>query len=258
MLSFFYYYRTTFLLKMTQSQTSRANSSYAKAGSLVYTTVSSIRTILALNAVEELIQKFTDATQEAYVGASSQVIMLGLASGSVMASFTLVYLPVTLYGAYLLYDNVRATGCDPSGAVLDNAECSPAAFGVFGALMGMTFAGSVLPQVSGAVESLTGARSACYPALLAIRRNTTTSNEQDKNESGTNPETLVRRGTTDALPKYEIDSSSEEGLKPETAGGDIVFDDVTFSYPTRQEVKVFDGFSLNIKAGQTVALCGPR
>jgi ATP-binding cassette subfamily B (MDR/TAP) protein 1 len=98
---------TSFLLKMNQTQTVRANSSYAKAGSIVYTAVLSIRTILALNAVEEMIAKFMKATQEAYDGAASQVIFVGLANGSVMGSFLLAYLPVTLYGAFLLYDNVR-------------------------------------------------------------------------------------------------------------------------------------------------------
>jgi ATP-binding cassette subfamily B (MDR/TAP) protein 1 len=248
---------TGFLVKMTQTQTSRANSSYAKAGAIVYTAISSIRTILALNAVEELIRNFHDATQEAFEGASSQVIKLGLANGLVMGVFCIVYIPVTLYGTYLLYDNVRKTGCDPSGAVFGNVGCSPSAFGVFGACLGMTFAGSVLPQVSGAVESFTGARSGCYPALLAISRKTD-SNRDGVPEDDSSQHELIRRGSTAPLPKYIIDSSSEDGLKPEAVIGDISFDDVTFSYPTRQEVNVFNGFSLEIKAGQTVAICGPR
>ena len=41
-----------FLVKLVTTQTQRANSSYATAGSIVDTTVSSIRTILSLNAVE--------------------------------------------------------------------------------------------------------------------------------------------------------------------------------------------------------------
>jgi ATP-binding cassette subfamily B (MDR/TAP) protein 1 len=147
---------TAFLLKMNQTQTSRANSSYAKAGSIVYTAVSSIRTILALNAVEEMIAKFMKATQEAYEGAASQVILVGLANGSVMGSFLLTYIPVTLYGGFLLYESVRDSGCDPSGAVMDNETCDPSAFGVSGALLGITFAGSVLPQVSATLEAFTG------------------------------------------------------------------------------------------------------
>jgi ATP-binding cassette subfamily B (MDR/TAP) protein 1 len=147
---------TAFLLKMNQTQSARANSSYAKAGSIVYTAVSRIRTILALNAVETMIEQFCAATLEAYEGAASQVLFVGLANGSVMGSFLLSYIPLTLYGGFLLYDQVQETGCDPSGAVPDQTVCDPDGFGVFGALLGITFAGAVLPQVSACVEAFMG------------------------------------------------------------------------------------------------------
>jgi hypothetical protein len=121
----------------------------------------------------------------------------------------------------------------------------------------MTFAGSVLPQVSGAIESFTGARSGCYPALVAISRKTD-NNKDGVPEDDSSHHEVIRRGSTAPLPKYVIDSSSEDGLQPEAVIGDISFDDVIFSYPTRQEVNVLNGFSLEIKAGQTVAICGPR
>jgi len=251
---------TAFLMKITQTQTQRANSSYAKAGSIVYTTVSSIRTILALNAVEEVIRQFTTATQEAYKGASSQVIKLGVANGIVMGLFCACYIPISWYGAYLLYDNVRETGCDPSGAVPTNETCGPSAFNIFGALMGMSFAGAILPQVTGSIESFIGARSACHPALTAIRRTTDATDEPEEVEEVKGDDEApeaVRRGNAALLPKYVIDSSSDAGLKPEKVVGNISFENVTFAYPTRQEVNVFDGFNLEVQAGQTVALCGP-
>jgi hypothetical protein len=103
-----------------------------------------------------MIQKFMGATQEAYEGAANQVFFVGLANGCLMGSFLMAYIPVTLYGSFLLYDNVRDTGCDPSGSVFDNDKCEPAAAGVFGALFGITFAGAVLPQVSATLEAFTG------------------------------------------------------------------------------------------------------
>ena len=273
----------TFLVKMNQTQTARANSSYSKAGSIVYTAVSSIRTILSLNAVEQMIDKFFDATQEAYEGATNQVVLVGLANGAVMACFMLAYIPVTLYGSYLLYDNVRKTGCDPSGGVMFNEKCVPAAKGVFGALFGLTFAAMVVPQVSTTIEAFTDARSAAYPALLAINRKSTDDHddgdgdenlkdemnydETDKKEEKPLPngdanekaeKTVLRRGTTGPLPKYVIDTSSPKGLQPDNVQGTIQFNNVRFCYPTRQEVNVFDGFDLTIPAGKTVALVGPR
>ena len=259
---------TAFLLKMNQSQTARANASYANAGSIVFSAVSSIRTVLSLNAVESMIEKFTAATQDAYNGAASQVMWVGLGSGSVMGSFLLAYVPVTLYGSYLLYDNVRNSGCDPSGSDLSNDTCSPGAVGVFGALMGITFAGAVLPQVSGTLETFTGARSACYPALVAINRKTEPKDKKDTEsnaggdaadeEEESKCQSLQRRGSSVPLPEYVIDSSSAFGLTKDKVGGAVRFDNVTFCYPTRLEVPVLKNFTLNVKAGKTVALVGSR
>ena len=252
---------TAFLVKMNQTQTARANTSYAKAGSVVYTTVSSIRTILSLNAVDDMIAKFVAATQEAYEGATNQVLLVGLANGASQGSFMLVYIPVTLYGAYMLYDNVRKTGCDPSGGVVNNEKCIPAAKSILGALFGITFAARFLPQVSTSMEAFTESRSAAYPALLAINRKSPEMEEDKtgKHESEEPAEKVVlRRGVVAPLPKYVIDSSSTRGLKPNTVDGTIQFNNVSFCYPTRQEVNVFDGFSLTIPAGKTVALVGPR
>jgi ATP-binding cassette subfamily B (MDR/TAP) protein 1 len=145
-----------FLLKMNTSQTARANATYAKAGSIVSTAVSSIRTVLALNAVEKVIDLYQSATTEAYEGAASEVWLVGLANGSNMASFLLSNVVVTLLGSYFLYDNVRDTGCDPSGTVDGVPTCDPAGVDILGSLLAITFAAGVLPQVSVCVEAFIG------------------------------------------------------------------------------------------------------
>jgi ATP-binding cassette subfamily B (MDR/TAP) protein 1 len=55
----------------------------------------------------------------------------------------------------------------------------------------------------------------------------------------------------------EIDSSSKEGLRPESGKGRIELRDVEFSYPSRGEVPILQSLSLTIEPGQTVALVGP-
>lgn len=44
---------------------------------------------------------------------------------------------------------------------------------------------------------------------------------------------------------------------PPVVRGEVVFDDVSFSYPSRPEPKALDGFSLRIAPGERVALVGP-
>ncbi|XP_063564721.1 phosphatidylcholine translocator ABCB4 isoform X4 [Gorilla gorilla gorilla] len=53
-----------------------------------------------------------------------------------------------------------------------------------------------------------------------------------------------------------IDSYSEEGLKPDKFEGNITFNEVVFNYPTRANVPVLQGLSLEVKKGQTLALVG--
>ena len=172
------------------------------------------------------------------------------------SSFLLLYVPVTLYGAYLIYRDVQQIGCDPSGSAIDNPVCEPVSgVGVFGAMFGVSFAGSVLPQVSSTFEALAGAQSAAYPALEAIYRDT--AKDQNKaTELDEKSQALQRRGSSAPLPKYEIDSFSPQGEKLNEVKGEIEFHDVRFAYPSRLEIDVFQGMSLKVPAGKTVALVG--
>ncbi|KAK4485731.1 hypothetical protein RD792_008377 [Penstemon davidsonii] len=58
--------------------------------------------------------------------------------------------------------------------------------------------------------------------------------------------------------KSKIESDNEEGIKAsdQTLKGKIEFDGVFFSYPSRPEVMIFQGLSLKIDAGTTIALVG--
>ncbi|XP_023591819.1 phosphatidylcholine translocator ABCB4 [Trichechus manatus latirostris] len=59
---------------------------------------------------------------------------------------------------------------------------------------------------------------------------------------------------TDNNPK--IDSFSERGHKPDSIKGNLEFNDVHFSYPSRANVKILKGLNLKAQSGQTVALVG--
>jgi ATP-binding cassette subfamily B (MDR/TAP) protein 1 len=258
-----------FLVTMNQSQSARAMAGYAAAGSIVQTTVSSIRTILSLNAVQIVIDKFMAATEKAYKEAVKVLPFIGLANGAMFASFQLAYIVVLLFGSYLLYDNVRSTGCDPSGTVATVEPCSPDAAGILGALIGVMFSATTLPQISIGIEAFTDARAACYPAIQAMNRKVGDGEEQippgeeeippgeEEIPPGEVRRASLRRASL-SLPTYAIDSSSGEGLKLDSVDGTIEFQNVSFAYPTRQETSVLDGLSLNIKSGSTVALVGPR
>jgi ATP-binding cassette subfamily B (MDR/TAP) protein 1 len=205
-----------------------------------------------LNAVQIIIDRFVHATEKAYQEGIGLLQWIGFANGMLMASMILGYMVIALYGAFLLYDSVRNTGCDASGSVAGKTACDPDGADVVGSLMGITIAAAVLSQVSVGVEAFTDARAACYPAIQVINRKV---GDEDLSDTATGP---TRRGSANPLPKYVINSSSKDGVELDSVDGSIEFKNVTFAYPTRQETNVFEGFSLKIEAGKTVALVGPR
>uniref|UniRef100_A0ACD5ZEX5 Uncharacterized protein n=1 Tax=Avena sativa TaxID=4498 RepID=A0ACD5ZEX5_AVESA len=56
--------------------------------------------------------------------------------------------------------------------------------------------------------------------------------------------------------KPEIDASDKGGLILDNFAGDVELKDVSFSYPARPEQLIFNGFSISIPTGTTVALVG--
>mmetsp|Transcript_49066 Transcript_49066/g.59412 ORF Transcript_49066/g.59412 Transcript_49066/m.59412 type:complete len:1407 (+) Transcript_49066:34-4254(+) len=260
------------LANANKTQSSKSQKAYSEAGGIVYSTVSALKTVLSLNAVQDSIDNFESATEKAYKAVTSSLIGVGLANGSMMSGFLVSYVALTLYGSYLLYSAVMRTGCDPSGGVPDNVTCAVTGADVFGALMGISFGAIGLPQVGVAIEAITKARVACYPAIQAINRKLGSGKANDKAAVEKYYKLRKDDDTDDAkdgagtkksrqeepviLPEYHIDSSSTEGLKPKQIVGTIKFENVKFAYPSRPTSTVFDNFSITIPAGKTVGLVG--
>lgn len=55
----------------------------------------------------------------------------------------------------------------------------------------------------------------------------------------------------------EIDAPARPRSLPNPLHGDIRFDNVVFRYPSRPDLPALDGFDLQVKPGETVALVGP-
>merc|ERR1712086_371151 len=56
--------------------------------------------------------------------------------------------------------------------------------------------------------------------------------------------------------KSKIDFMDDGGKKLNTVAGNITFENVIFSYPSRLDQKVCQGYNLTVEAGTTVALVG--
>jgi len=137
------------LLKLNQTKGARAGKTYKTAGGIAYQAVSSVKTVYSLTAVKEMVNQYKDATAEAFASSMSLVLKLGLANGkfilqlngffsiknlilyfvlsfyagTMLGSFLFLYCILTLYGTFLLYNDTRSSGCDPSGAVPNQTAC---------------------------------------------------------------------------------------------------------------------------------------
>lgn len=69
------------IIRINQRQSVRSAQGYREAGSIAYSAVSSIRTVLSLNAVTAFVQRYKAATLKAFREATSILFYLGLARG---------------------------------------------------------------------------------------------------------------------------------------------------------------------------------
>lgn len=273
-------------IQLNQSKTARASAHYQDAGRVAYTSISALRTVLSLNAMEEMIRQYHEATQKAFESATSVLVKLGFWNGMITGAFNSLFAVVILFGSYVMYRNVRSDGCDPGGGIGGNAGCSVTGADVFGAMLGILFAGQSSSQVGNASDAFQEARVAAYEALKVINRlpgktpaetvyheieDGDADGKEDNEDEGTkkdisskmeegnaNGTLTVPKNVKAILPAYEIDPFSKEGLKPENVEGKLTFENVAFSYPTRPADRILNRFNMEIPAGKTVALVGPR
>lgn len=264
------------VITLNQNKTAAASKIYSKAGSVAYSTVSGIKTVLSLNAAPAMIKLYAEATQEAFTSSTKLLVKQGFVNGMMFGSFMFMYVVLVLYGVHLIYQDVFESGCDPSGAIPDNETCGTNGISVFGAMLGIAFAGQGISSAGSVLEIFSEARVAAGLALTAIDRKPGHPEERiyeveegkkgdDDDESVTSsrhsgssfmiesPEGRIKA----ILPSYEIDSMGTEGLKPENIEGELTFEDVEFKYPTRPGQTVLQGLSIKIPAGKTIAFVGP-
>jgi len=54
-----------------------------------------------------------------------------------------------------------------------------------------------------------------------------------------------------------LDPESEGGLEVDNIKGEVEFRDLSFAYPSRSDVTLFNGLNLTLRAGETTAIAGP-
>lgn len=230
--------------EMMKTQSADRAVSFKCAAATTHTTAINIRTVYALGLVKRQIAEFMVGTQLAYDSGVATLPLIGFAVGGVAAAVILCLIINTLYGGFLLYDEMRHDECDPTGMDHDN-NCTVVATDIFAATVGVIYGGFSVGKVGSCLDAFDNARMVVYQAMKVMNR-----------EKGSEHE--VNPDTPDAykLPPYEIDSGSDEGINKPFTEGKISFSEVSFSYPTRRDKTILSNLSLDIAAGTTVAFVG--
>lgn len=237
-------------------------SAYSEAGSIAYATVSAIRTVLSLNALPQLILDYQAATQKAFERCTAFLVETGLSNGLSFASPLVLNAILTLFGTYLVYTEIAATGCDPSGSV--GAPCVNTGPAIMGAFLAMFFSATSAARLGWAWESFDGARVVVAQVLEVQNRVAGAKEERFYHDEGSGHgypldgvEESAPRKLKAILPRFDIDSATPGGLRPSKIAGQVSFKNVHFAYATRPGNPVLKGMDLQIEAGQSVGFCGP-
>ncbi len=179
------------------------------SGAIVGEAIRSIRTVLSAGLVENLTNRYQQATAGSLDKYASKSFFSGMAFGLSISIQLLNNALIFYFGGWLV---------DNKGISFDDFYvCLMAVlFGTFGL-------GAASANLSGADE----ARRAFNNVFRLLDRQT------------------------------KIDPSLASGLTLEAPEGALAMDKVDFTYPSRLDTKVCDGYSLAIKAGMTVGLVGP-
>uniref|UniRef100_H3H077 Uncharacterized protein n=1 Tax=Phytophthora ramorum TaxID=164328 RepID=H3H077_PHYRM len=207
--------------KVIVAATHSGMQSYAQAGAVAQESLSNIRTVHMFNSVGYFVEKYSRALEGATRAGIKKSFAVGWGSGLMYMMIFLMYALGFFIGAvFVARDNLDGNSCTGSSCY-DGGRVLTVFFAVLQGAMALGQAGPNLQAVF----------SACAAAFDVFE--------------------LIKR------PSLIDPTNDTQGKTLNTVSGSIDIDNVRFAYPSRPEVEVCRGYSLQIKAGETVALVGP-
>lgn len=206
----------TFMIRAVSSSQNETSDQYAKAGGLATESLNAVRTVTSLNAQPHVISLYREYIVEAMNIGIIKSFKVGLGNGLTFFISFCMYALGFWYGAKLIAD------CKDNG---DNGCYSGGT--IISVFFCVLVGASALGQVTPPLNMFFTAKAAAGAMIEVINR------------------------------KSLINGLSTDGLKPDVkSSGNITIEDIIFAYPSRPDIDVCNNYQLDIKSGETVALCG--
>lgn len=207
------------MMKTLASLTQGSADAYGKAGGIAQETLSNIRTILSFNATKKAADRYASALDEAEKVGIKKGIAVGTGTGFMFFTVFVTYAFGMYYGGVLVSkDQLGDEPCVGNGCY-DGGRVLIVFFSV---IMGAMALGQAGPSM----QAIFSAKGAAHSVFQIIDR------------------------------ESKIDAESNVGEELSAVEGRISIQNITFRYPSRPNVVVCENYSLDIEAGQTVALVG--
>ena len=217
--------------KVQTSMAEKEMEAYGQAGAIAEEVHAAVRTVVAFGGQSKEIERYDKKLEGAKAKGIFRGMLTGLSGGLTFGIMYAVYGLGFWYGIKCVMDDREGEECMKCVLGPDFVQCmtdcqryTPGALLTvfFAVLIGGFQAGMAAPYV----EALATSRSAAGKIYRII----------------------------DRVP--EIDSSSNQGKQPAEMKGDIKFNNIFFNYPSRKDVKILQGFNLDVPRGKTIALVG--
>jgi len=228
------------------------------AGALISEVVLGMRTVSSFGAEQRFIEAYEEQVDSTMRKSVKIALFGGLAAGVAKSVPIIVFGGVFWYGSILLNDDINSLTerCDDARSQYQlacvnstSAACAAATERLLSDCEldeDMCFIGNNDYLLKFLVPSI-------VVFFMAMGLGMAASTATDATKATEAGKTLFERLDRASL----IDPLSTEGDQPAAVQGEIELVDVSFAYPTRLDYQICRGYSLMVKCGQTVALCGP-
>ena len=269
------------MMTLLASLTTAGQKAYARAGAVALEAIQNIRTVAAFGAEEREAKRYSDRLQDARKAGIKKGAINAAGFGCVIFLIYCTYALALWYGSLRVIDDMTVYCFSQSGGLnatvtqfcLENpgiytqqtlgteAEYTGYSGGtVMTVLFSVIIGAFSLGQMSPSLAALSAGRGAAFVIYGTIERKSECDpfapptvqlrgDQPVRRDGGQAADAAVKAGNFTSTPSGGV-------LTDAIFKGEIYFKNVHFSYPTRPDIKVLDGFSLKIKAGQTVALVG--